>query len=370
MRVALVYDRVNKFGGAERILLVLHEIWPNAPLYTAVYDDMKAPWAKVFPEIIPSFLQRLPFAKSHHELYPYLMPLAFESFDFSNYELVVSVTSEAAKGIITHPKTTHISYILTPTRYLWSGYKAYFENPGFGIGNIILKAVFPYLTYKLRHVDHIASQRPDHMLTISQNVQRRIKKYYQREVSIIYPPVDTDFFIPSKKNKSGKYFLLVSRLVSYKRIDIAVSAFDNLPYPLVIVGTGSYEKNLKKMSSANIHFAGSLTDEKLLGYYQNCIALIFTSEEDLGLTPLEAQSCGKPIISYRGGGALETTIEGKTGEFYDSQNTESLRSTIQKFMTKSYSTELCRKNALKFNKERFKKEFKNHVMDIYKKIQK
>lgn len=181
MRVAIVYDRVNKWGGAERVLLTLHEMFPSAPLYTSVYNPNSAAWAKVFPKIYTSFLQNFPLAKSSHELYAVLMPLAFESFDFDKYDLVVSVTSEAAKGIITKPGTKHICYMLTPTRYLWSGYEVYFKNP---ILKFISKPVINYL----RSWDKVAASRPDEIIAISTEVQKRIKKYYNRESKIIFPP--------------------------------------------------------------------------------------------------------------------------------------------------------------------------------------
>jgi len=183
MKVAIVYDRVNKWGGAERVLLVLHKMFPDAPLYTSVYDEKSAPWAGVFPKIITSFLQYLPFAKNNHELLPFLMPLAFESFDFSGFDLVISVTSEAAKGIITKPETLHVCYCLTPTRYLWSHHDQYFKNTIF---KILSK---PFIVY-LKKWDKIAAQRPDRMIAISTEVKNRIKKYYQREVKIVFPPVN------------------------------------------------------------------------------------------------------------------------------------------------------------------------------------
>src|SRR3990167_10742564 len=180
MKVAVVYDRVNKWGGAERVLLALHEMFPDAPLYTSVYDERNAPWAKVFPRVYTSFLQKFPFAKSNHEFLALLMPLAFELFNFDEYDLVISVTSEAAKGIITKPETLHICYMLTPTRYLWSHYDLYFKNP-------ILRFISKPAVNYLRNWDKIAAQRPDKIIAISTEVQRRIKKYYGRESDIVFP---------------------------------------------------------------------------------------------------------------------------------------------------------------------------------------
>lgn len=361
MKVALVYDRVNKFGGAERVLLALHELWPDAPLYTSVYDD-QVPWAKVFPYIKTSFLQNFPLARRNHELYPYLMPLAFESFDFDEFDLVISVTSEAAKGIITKPHTLHICYCLTPTRYLWNGYFHYKNSLNLGIFTPIVRFFYTFISTKLRLWDQIASRRPDYFITISQNVSERVKKYYRRNSKIIYPPVDTDLFKPSKGQTDGVYYLIVSRLVSYKNINIAIDAFNKLGLPLVIIGSGKEKNHLKHIAHKNIRFIdGDLTDHQLMEYYQKCKAVIFTADEDLGLVPLEAQACGKPVLAYKRGGALETVKDGITGEYFNYQTSESLAESILKISKKSYNTSVCRKNALNFNKAAFLSNFQNTI---------
>ena len=359
MKVALVYDHINKIGGAERVLEALHEIWPEAPLYTSVYWSKGAPWSSKF-KVIPSFLNRFPLAKKNHELYPGLMPLAFESFDFNDFDLVISITSAEAKGIITKPTTKHFCYCLTPTRYLWSGYEQYFKNK---ILKIFTKPIINYL----RNWDQVAAQKPDSYLAISQNVRERIKKYYNREAEVVYPPVDIDKWqiAKSQKGKETKkdsdYFLVVSRLVAYKRIDLVIEAFNKLGLPLKIVGTGSQESRLKKMAGSNIEFLGQLTDQELLGYYQNCRALIFPQDEDFGLVPLEAQACGRPVIALKVGGALETVIEGKTGTFFESPNANSLIKAIKKFKMDNYQAKDCRQNAEKFSKIIFKRNFKEWV---------
>jgi len=358
MKIALVYDRVNKIGGAERVLETLHEIWPQAPLYTAVYYPQGAPWAKKF-KIIPSFLNKWPLAKKHHELYPWLTPLAFESFDFSDFDLVISITSAEAKGIITKTKTKHLCYCLTPTRYLWSAYNDYFFNKG-------LRWLTQPIVDWMRNWDKIAAQRPDEYLAISQEVQKRIKKYYHRQSFVCYPPVDTENFYPAEKNQKGDYFLIVSRLVPYKKIDLAIQAFNQLKEPLKIIGEGSEKNRLKEMAKGNIEFLGKLTDQELLSYYQNCRALIFPQQEDFGLVPLEAQACGKPVIAFAGGGALETVIEGKTGTFFRPQRVTALVKKIKSFKDKDYRTIDCRSNAERFDKIIFKQNFKNLVEKYFK----
>lgn len=363
MRVALVYDRVNKWGGAERVLLALNRIFPNAPLYTSVYDSQKASWAKVFPKVIPSFLQNFPFS-SHHEFYAPFMPLAFESFSFDDYDLVISISSEAAKGIITKPGTLHICYCLTPTRYLWSGYGEYFKNPIFRILS------YPLVIY-LRTWDRMASSRPDVYIAISEEVKKRINRYYKRDSKVIYPPLmlGRKYQVESVRNKKIQntgYFLIVSRLVPYKRVDIAIEVFNKLGFPLKIVGTGSEMAKLKRKAFKNIEFLGYLTEEELVGYYQDCSSLIFCGEEDFGLTVLEANSFGKPVIAYKGGGALETVIEGKTGIFFNSQNSKSLEEAIKKFGKMSFDAKECMKNADKFRFEYFKEEFLKEIERLSK----
>ncbi len=362
MKIAFVYDRVNKIGGAERILRVLHEIWPEAPLYTSVYNPETAYWAKDF-KVIPSFLEKFPFAKTHHEIYPFFMPLVFESFNFDKYDVVISITSEAAKGIITKPGTLHVCYCLTPTRYLWSGYRDYFPS-------FFFRFLSWPLVFYLRKWDRIASQRPDIFLAISKNVAQRIKKYYHRDSEVIYPPIDLEKFQISNSEfqKNSKYFLVVSRLVFYKKVDIAIEAFNKLGLPLKIVGTGIEMGRLRRMARKNIEFLGQLTDKDLLRYYQNCQAVIFPQEEDFGLVPLEAQSCGKPVIAYRGGGALETVIEGKTGEFFDKQTPESLKEAVEKFKPEKYRQEDCQKQAAKFSIEVFKEKFRKKIEEEWKKF--
>ena len=345
MKVALVYDRVNKWGGAERIILALYKIFPKADLFTSVYNKKKAPWAKVF-NVKTSFLQNLPFASSSHELLGTFMPLAFESFDFNGYDLVISLTSEAAKGIITRPDTKHICICLTPTRYLWSGYNDYFRNP-------LLKVIAKPAVKYLRFWDKIAANRSDKILAISTAVKGRIKKYYNLDSEVINLPVE--FSAKSISEKTGDYYLIVSRLVYYKRVDLAVDVFNKLKLPLKIIGTGSQFDNLKAKANENIKFLGEVSEDKLGEYYKNCKGLIFPGNEDFGLVMVEAQSFGKPVLAFRGGGALDIVIEGKTGDFFNEQTVESLEKVMEKFNNNRYNTKLCRENALRFSFENFKK---------------
>lgn len=355
MKTALVYDRVNKWGGAERVLLLLHEIFPDAPLYTAVYDAKKASWAKVFPKVIPSFLQKIPFAKGNHEFLGALTPIAFESFDLTGYDLVISITSEAAKGIITKPETLHICYCLTPTRYLWSGHEFYFNNPG-----KLSKIPFfrqlskPFVSYA-KHWDRVAALRPDVYVAISNAVKDRIKKYYQKDSLVIFPPVETDKFKGAKTREN--FYLLVGRFTPYKRADLAIKAFNKMGLPLFIIGTGSEEKKLKRMAKSNIKFLGELTDSKLADYYRRCRALIFPQEEDFGIVAVEAQAAGAPVVAFKAGGALDTVIPGVTGVFFEKQTTQALIAAVERLERIKFNRESLVENAEKFSKDKFKIDF-------------
>lgn len=358
MKVALVYDRVNKIGGAERVLESLREIFPNLVLFTSVYNEGKTPWAKKF-KVRASYLQKIPIINSKHELIPYLMPFAFESFNFAGFDLVLSVTSEASKGVIVPSGIPHVCICLTPTRYLWSGYSQYFKNP------ILRFLSFPLVSY-LRKWDLVASTRPDEFIAISDNVARRIKKYYKRDSVVIFPPSDRLFqkkigngFMPKEKD----YFLVVSRLVDYKRIDLAVRACTKLKLPLVVIGEGSEYEKLDAVSGETVVFKGKVSDEELISYYKNCRALIFPGEEDFGITMVEVQLAGKPVIAFGAGGALEIVKKGKTGVFFTSQTVSSLCAVLKKFRDNRYNGMDCRINAKRFSEKNFKTRILRFLKD-------
>lgn len=355
MRIALVYDRINKWGGAERILLLLHKMFPNAPVYTSVYDPIAAPWAKDL-NIHTSFLEKIPYARRHHEFFATFMPIAFESFDFSRFDLVISLTSEAAKGIITQPQTKHICICLTPTRYLWSEYKLYFPNKSF---RLLLSPLIKLLQFW----DKKASTRPDIMISISKTVQKRVKKYYERDSEVIYPPL---FFGKMTKNfMKGQYFLVVSRLsrfTPHKRIELAIKACSKLNLPLKVVGAGDISF-FKKMAGESVEIVGRVSDQELKNYYKNCTALIFPGIEDFGLVMVEAQSYGKPVIAYNAGGATEIVQNGKTGMFFDHQTVLSLTNALKNFDVSRYNKKDCIENAKRFSMS----NFKNQLMKVIEK---
>ncbi|MGE5041274.1 MAG: glycosyltransferase [Candidatus Levyibacteriota bacterium] len=347
MKIALVYDRINKWGGAERILMLLHEMFPRAPVYTSVYDPVAAPWAKDL-KIHTSFLESIPYARRHHEFFALLMPLAFESFDFDSYDVVISLTSEAAKGIVTKPGTRHICICLTPTRYLWSEYRSYFPSQ-------LERFIFAPIIFYLRMWDKVAAGRPDKIISISKTVQERVKKYYKRDSEIAYPPL----FLKGQKDKTKDegYFLVVSRLsrfTPHKRVEIAIKAANKLKLPLKVVGAGDISY-FKEMAGRTVEIVGSTTDKELEQYYKNCTALIFPGIEDFGLVMVEAQAYGKPVIAYRGGGATEIIREGKTGVFFDRPNVNSLVNTLKSFDKRVYNGNRCKENARRFSVQNFKR---------------
>ena len=348
-RVALVYDRVNKWGGAEQVLLALHEMFPEAPLYTAVYNPAAAGWAKVFPGVSTTFLQKFPLAKSSHELYPWLAPLAFEALKFDDYDIVISVTSADAKGIITKPGTFHLCYCLTPTRYLWS-HESFYKSQ--------VSPLFHPLFNYLKSWDLIASRRPDAYIAISQTVQNRISKYYGLSSVVIYPPIDFDVFSqPAPAPTLKDFFLYVGRLVAYKQTQLLVEIFNDLKLPLAIIGTGHLEDKLKRMAAPNIHFLGHLAQADLVAYYQHARAVLFIHEEDFGLVPIEAHAAGTPVIGLNRGGATETIIHNQTGILLDSDAPEVIKNAILNFDPTQFDREFIKSHAQKFAKDRFKKEF-------------
>ena len=332
------------------MLQVLCAMFPDAPVYTLFYDPEATGGIFADREIRTSFLQKTPFVKKYHRFFPLVMPLGIEQFDFSDFDVVISVSSSFAKGVITKPETRHICYCLTPPRFLWDDSQKFMED--FDYPFYLKKLMFPFITY-LRLWDREASLRVDEFWSISNFVRNRIKKYYLCDAEVIYPPVNTDKFHVSEK--TGDYFFMAGRLVSYKRFDLAVKAFNKLEWRLKIAGTGSEIEKLKKVAKNNIEFLGQISDDQLAGLYSQSRAFIFPQEEDFGITPLESMASGRPVIAYRGGGAAETIKEGETGIFFDEQTEESLIEAVEKFDSAKFDPCLCRVQAEKFSVGVFKK---------------
>ncbi|OGZ35580.1 MAG: glycosyl transferase [Candidatus Portnoybacteria bacterium RIFCSPLOWO2_01_FULL_43_11] len=359
MKVALVHDYLNQYGGAERVLEALCQIFPEAPIYTLLYDKKKTGRAFENRKIHTSFLQKIPWLKTHHRSFLMLMPLAIEQFDLSEYDLVISDSASFAKGVITKPKTVHICYCHTPTRYAWDDSHKYIEEFGY---SSVVKRIIPFFMNYIRLWDEMAAQRVDEFITNSHFVANRIKKYYHREAVVIHPPVKTNLFNIS--SNTDDYFLMVGRFLPYKRFDLAIEAFNRLGWPLKIVGDGPQKIQLKKKAKDNIEFTGLVSDEKLKNFYTHCRAFIFPQEEDFGIAPAEAMSAGRPVIAYRAGGVLEIIKEGTTGLFFDKQTPECLIETLKKFRSSDFDSQTIRQHALQFNEE----VFKNKIRDFINKI--
>jgi len=373
-KIAIVYDWIDKWGGVERVLLNLHEMFPEAVFYTSYFDETKAEWAKDL-NIKTSFLQKFPdFIKKSRILSFIFYPFAFESFDFSGYDLVISITSSFAKSIITKPTTKHICYLLTPTRYLWSHKQDYIKN------NLINYLISGYLDM-FKNWDLVVSQRPDKIISISETVRERCKKYYKRDSEVVYPGFDVEYwkgikseirnpkFETNSKFKilNSNFFLVISRLEPYKRVDLAIKVFNRLNKQLVIIGEGSQEKKLKQIAGKNITFLSKLSDVELGSFYSSAQALIMPQEEDFGYVSLEAQLFGCPVLAYKKGGVLETIIENKTGIFFDNQDERSLSQAIERFNKieynlKSEAREIGLSNVEKFSKEKFINKFIKLIM--------
>ncbi|MSR89539.1 glycosyltransferase family 4 protein [Patescibacteria group bacterium] len=360
LRVAIVHDWLVGLGGGERVVQSLLKLFPQAEIYTSVYDPSKL---RIFEgrKIHTTFLQHWPLALKKHQLYSMLRPLAFESLDFSGYDLVISTCSAESKGVITPSETLHIAYLFTPTRYYWSGYRDYIAEPGFGPLNPLARLILKKSIKGLRQWDFAAAQRPDEIVSISSEVSERTKKYYKRPSPVIYPPVDTDQFIGQSSGKDN-YYLVLGRLISYKRVDLAVRACTKLGLELVVAGKGPEEPALRKIAGPTVKFIKSPSDQEVRDLYANCKAFIFPGLEDFGITPVEAMAAGKPVICYGKGGATEAVIDGVTGIYHSQQTVASLVEAIQKFEKTSFDEKEIIKRAKLFSEDRFLNELGGYVV--------
>lgn len=363
-KIAIVCDWLTNFAGAERVIYKLHQMFPDAPIYTSTFNQQKM---KAFKDalIYTSFIQNFPKAKDKHQWYLKLYPLAFEQFDLGQYDIVISSCHSCSKGIITKPETMHICYCHSPMRYAWDNWHEYVRTYNFPW---YIKKFVPRLIHRIRMWDKLAADRVDHFVTNSKFVKKRINKYYKKNSTVIHPMINVKDFYVSRSPK--EYYLAVGRFTPYKRFDLIVDAFNELKYKLKIVGTGVAEKELKHRAKSNIEFLGFVPDDKLKDLYANCKALIFPQIEDFGITPLEAMASGRPIIAYRKGGALETIKSNETGIFFDEQNVLSLKAAVEKCEKSKWESRKIRKHAIKFDETVFEKEFMKYLEVKWDKWQK
>lgn len=354
MKVALVHDYLVQYGGAERVLEVFTEMFPEAPIYTLIYDNNQLYGAFSDKKIRTSFLQNLPLAKTNHRLFPALMPLAVEDLDLTAYDLVISSSNSYTKGIITRPDAIHICYCHTPMRYAWDDYHRHFQEFDY---MSFIKNLLPFAMNYIRLWDKISADRVDYYLANSQNVARRISKYYRLNSEVLYPPVNTE--INFEPNIEGEYYLMLGRFLPYKHYDIVVKAFVKNGKELHLVGSGPDEEKLKNIAKGynNIKFLGRLSDDEAQQQFRECKAFIFASEDDFGIVPVEAMAAGKPVIAYGRGGALETVEDGKTGIFFEEQTPECIIEAVEKFETMQFDANYIHNYAQKFSKDNFKQNF-------------
>lgn len=351
MKVALVHDYLNQMGGAERVVMALHEIFPDAPVYTSIYAPERVDPAFQRMDIRTSFMQKFPLVKKHHQPFLPFYPFAMERLDLRGYDLVLSSSSAFAKGVITRPETMHICYCHTPMRWCWN-YDEYVEREHLGR---MARSILPFFITGLRIWDQTSAMRVDHFIANSPVVAERIKKYYRRDAVVIPPPVEANRFPFDPSISPDNYFLIVSRLVPYKRVDLAIEACNRLQLPLVIIGGGRDLEALQRLAGPTVRFLGRLSDTEVLHYYTHCRALLFPGEEDFGITPLEAQAAGRPVIAYGAGGALASIIDGVTGKFFRAQTVDSLASVLATFDEQAFNPESIHNHALEFDTPRFQR---------------
>jgi glycosyltransferase involved in cell wall biosynthesis len=356
MRVALIHDHLTQNGGAERVLEALQAMWPQAPTFTLLYDTRTMDETFGHRDIRPSFLQRMPLALSRPRWYLPLMPVATEGYDLQDFDVIISSSSSFSKGVITPGHAIHLCYCHTPTRYLWSDTHSYIRDLRMPR---IVKTALPPLLNHLRVWDHHAAQRVDGFIANSETVRRRIDKYYQRESDVIHPPVDIDQFHISRASKD--YYLIGGRLVSYKRYDLVIRAFNQLRLPLKVFGSGPEEMRLRKIAGPNVTFLGRVSNEERARLFADAVAFLNPQEEDFGITPVESMAAGRPVIAYRRGGATETVIDSVTGILFEEQSWEEIAASVLQLSEMRFDPVRIRRHAEQFSLQNFHLKMRKQV---------
>ncbi len=352
MKVAIVHYWLVSMRGGERVLEALCELFPQADIYTHVYDpDSVSPIIRN-RVVHTTLIGRLPFARKLYKHYLPLMPMALEQLDLRDYDLVISSESGPAKGVLTRPDTVHVCYCHSPMRYIWNMYLDYKES-----ANWLLRPLMMWLAGSLRTWDQSTANRVDLFLANSENIRRQINKYYRRDAVVVYPPVDVDALEASADNDG--YYLAVGQLVRYKRMDLAIEACNRLHRRLIVVGEGEEYKSLLRLAGPTVTLVGKQGGEELRGLYSGCRALLFPGEEDFGIVPVEAMASGKPVVALRRGGAVETVVDGLSGLFVDDQTVEAFQSAILHFeeIEHTFDAAAIARYARRFSRQEFKRRF-------------
>lgn len=367
IKIALVHDFLIQQGGAERVLKVLSEMYPEAPIYTLLYDKKKMGEMFAGKDVRSSYLQKFPkFLKKHYRWLIPFYPAVCETFDLREYDLVISSSGAWSKGIVTKLNTVHVAYLHSPMRFVWDYSDQYIKE-------LKGKKMSLFARFGLNYIrvwDRLAADRPDHLISNSKYTQDRVAKYYRRESQVIYPPVTVEQKSEANKLmklKAKSYFLIVSRLSPYKKVDLVVEAFNKLGLPLMVIGQGQQEKYLRKIAKPNVEILGWQDDETVREYYANATGFVFPCIDDFGMAPVEAMLAGVPVIAFRKGGACETVQEGITGEFFDAQTPEVLADGVRRFMLNKdkYDKKVIIKRAEEFSRERFEREFGEYVEKLF-----
>lgn len=355
MRVAISHEWLTTLGGSERVVAALLELYPDARVYTAFVSNRSLPPEMLSWDVETSFVQKLPFLDRMAQKYLPLFPLAFETFDFTGCDVVFSVSTACAKGILTGPGTMHVCYCNTPLRYAWEPHLDY----RFHRSSPAVRGLNSMMLHYLRLWDRQASDRVDHFVANSQNVAAKIAKYYRREAAVIHPPVDVDRF--PVKGQRGEYFLVVSRLVPYKRVELAVEAFTRLRLPLKVVGDGPERQHLERIAGPGVEFLGYVSDEELPRLVNGSVALVFPGEEDFGIVPVEAMAAGKPVIGLGRGGLTESVVDGETGIHFPEPTSVSLIDAVSRFSPADFDAGKLSRHAARFSRKRFQEEMSAFV---------
>ena len=355
MKVALVHDWLNQIGGAEAVLQALVELFPTAPIYTSIYSPQAMPPAYLGWEIRTTWLNRLPAIHRHHQPYLPLYPLAFGGLKLHDYDLVISNKSAFCLGVRTPPETRHLCYCLTPTRFVWD-FDTYVQLEQVGRpARLLARFLLPWLW----RWERSAAERVTSFAAISAEIQSRIQRFYNRDSTVIHPPVNTDRFAPAGFHKD--YFLIVSRLIPYKRIDLAVQAFSELGLPLWVAGSGRDRKRLEALAGPSVRFLGRVPDKELPDLYAHCRAYLLPGLEDFCIAPVEAMASGRPVIAYARGGALDTVLDGVTGTFFSEPTAASLAEAARRFGALKFDRAAIRAHARQFDTSLFKARIRSWV---------